>query len=549
MKKSIYYGFLILVIVGVSCSNPAPEPIALESFIEEKIEAAAADSLVVADSIFLSSKDIILPFYRSTDYHPAWSDTTNRNELMACLEDAVNDGLNPDDYHLSRIKMLMEEVRNSKKPNPIKLADIDLLMTDGIMLYARHLIIGKVEQSKIRPGWNIPLNSLPGNGVEILRRILRNEHVKEAILGLKPDINMYRYLRKGLEHYRKIASKGGWPKMPEGETLKPGMTDSRVITLRKYLTITGDLPQQLTAENKNLFDEEVEEAVKQFQYRHNLNQDGKVGKGNLEIMNVTVEERIEQLRINLERTRWIGYEIPDDFMVANIAGYNLRRISNDSIVYYSRVIVGKHFHETPIFRSQIKYLVLNPTWTLTYSIATKETLPKLKRDPSYLEKHNMVIMNSKGEEQDPYSIDFSKYSERYFPFTIRQNPGPKNSLGQIKFIFPNKYHVYLHDTPARSLFSREQRAFSHGCLRLDKKWDLMLSLMGSHGWDMKRINEVLRSGEITNIPLKNPIDILILYWTAGAEAKTVFFNKDIYDRDPEVLEELNKPVIFKTVKN
>ena len=545
MKKRILYGFAIFLMMGVSCSNPTPEPIALESFIEEKVEAAASDSLVVADSIILFSKQIILPFYRSTDYHPAWSDTINRNELMDCLADAANDGLNPDDYHLSRIKKLMKEVEDSKEPEPVKLADIDLLMTDGILLYARHLIIGKVEQSKIRPGWDIPLNKIPENGAERLRAVLQHKHLKEAISDLKPHISMYKYLREGLVHYREIASRGGWPKIPEGETLKPGMTDPRVISLRKYLKVTGDLPESISAEDESLFDEEVKKAVKKFQYRHNLNQDGKVGKGNLEVMNVSVQERIDQIRINLERTRWVGYEIPNNFLVTNIAGYNLRRIRNDSIVYYSRVIVGKHYHETPIFRSQVKYIVLNPTWTLTYSIATKETLPRLKRDPSYLEKHNMIIMNSKGEEQDPYSIDFSKYSERHFPFIIRQNPGPKNSLGQVKFIFPNNYNVYLHDTPARSLFAREKRAFSHGCLRLDKKWDLMLSLMGDYGWDMKRIKKVLKTGEITNVPLKNPIDILILYWTAGADAETLFFNKDIYDRDTDVLEELNKPEVFR----
>jgi murein L,D-transpeptidase YcbB/YkuD len=268
-----------------------------------------------------------------------------------------------------------------------------------------------------------------------------------------------------------------------------------------------------------------------------------VGKGTLAEMNVPVKNRIEQLRINLERTRWVGYEIPDDFLVANIAGFNLRRIEKDSIVFYSKVIVGKHYHETPVFRGKVKYIVVNPTWTLTHNIATKETLPRLKKDPSYLKKHNMVIMNSKGEIIDPYSIDFSKYSQNYFPFIIRQNAGPNNSLGQVKFIFPNRYNVYIHDTPARSLFSREVRAFSHGCLRLDNKWELMLNLLDSPDWDMERINGILKTGETTNIPLKDPVDIFILYWTAGADEKDVFFNKDIYFRDGAVLKELNKPLV------
>jgi len=357
---------------------------------------------------------------------------------------------------------------------------------------------------------------------------------------------MYVHLRNGLKNYRKIAKNGGWPTIPSGQVLKLNVEDARVVTLRKYLTITGDLSSGINAANENIFDEDVENAVNQFQFRHNLNQDGVIGKSTLQVINVPIEQRINEIRINMERARWVIHHLPNDFMVVNIAGYNVRRITNDETVFYSRVIVGKHYHETPIFKGILRYIEINPTWTLPYSIATKETLPKLQKDPGYLAKHNMIIMDRSGNELDPSTIDFNKLTKGNFPYTVRQKAGPHNALGQVKFMFPNHYAVYLHDTPARGLFAQEKRAFSHGCIRLDQKWDLFLNLVGDEGWDMVRINEVLNSGKTTRVNLKKPIEILLLYWTAGADKQDkLYFNKDVYDRDTEVLVELDKAVIFK----
>ena len=266
-------------------------------------------------------------------------------------------------------------------------------------------------------------------------------------------------------------------------------------------------------------------------------------------MNIPVEERINTVRVNLERARWVMHHLPNDFMVVNIAGFNVRRVTNDSVVFWSRVIVGRHYHETPIFKGTLSYIELNPTWTLPYSIATKETLPKLKKDPTYLAKKNMIIMDRSGKVLDPSTIDFNSLSRANFPYTLRQKAGPHNALGQVKFMFPNKHAVYLHDTPARSLFAQEDRAFSHGCIRLDKKWELFLNLVGTDGWDMKRINEVLNSGNTTRVSLKHPIEMLLLYWTAGGDKQNrLYFNKDIYDRDASVLKELNKIVVFNDAK-
>ena len=352
------------------------------------------------------------------------------------------------------------------------------------------------------------------------------------------------------KHYREIAKKSGWPVIPPGRVLELGINDTRVLTLRKYLAITGDLPAVTESINDSIFDKDVENAVIQFQYRHNLNQDGVVGKGMLSMMNVPVEKRIDEIRINMERARWVIHHLPEDFMVVNIAGYNVRRITHDSVVFYSRVIVGRHFHESPIFKGKLSYIEINPTWTLPYSIATKETLPKLQKNPNYLTEKNMIIMDRNGKELDPSTINFNKLSKNNFPYTVRQKAGPHNALGEVKFMFPNKYAVYLHDTPSRSLFAREERAFSHGCIRLDKKWELFLNLMDDpEVWNMNKINQVLASGKTTRVNLKKPIEILLLYWTAGADKQDkLYFNKDVYNRDSSVLKELNKPFEFKKVE-
>ena len=513
--------------------------------IKNNIEAGVDTKTISADGVILHSQDLLPAFYLSTAYTPAWANQRNSKELINSLNESFDEGLIPNDYHLERIKKLIREIKTN--PDPQKEADLDLLMTDAVILYATHLIVGKVDQSKIREGWDIPINKLPENDGALLSKALTDNDIIDALDALKPDNFMYVHLRNGLKHYREIAKKGGWPQVPAGQVLKPDMTDARVLPLRKHLTITGDLPLGIKSKNDSVYDNDVVNAVKQFQFRHNLNQDGVVGKGTLGMINIPVEQRIDELRINMERARWVIHHLPEDFLVVNIAGYNVRRITNDSIVFYSRVIVGRHYHETPIFKGKLIYIEVNPTWTLPYSIATKETLPKLQKNPNYLAEKNMIIMDRNGKELDPSTIDFNSLSRNNFPYTVRQKAGPHNALGQVKFIFPNSYSVYLHDTPSRSLFAREERAFSHGCIRLDEKWELFMSLMNDPDvWNMNKINEILDSGETTRINLKKPIEILLLYWTAGADKQDkLYFNKDVYDRDASVLEYLNKPYEFK----
>lgn len=359
---------------------------------------------------------------------------------------------------------------------------------------------------------------------------------------MKPAHYMYTLMKLHLKKLRDEAEEGGWPEVSGGETLKRDMDDPRILEIREYLTATGDLKATAT-DQESVFDEELEVAVKKFQTRHGLTADGAIGKGTIEQIQVPIEKRIEQLKLNLERLRWIFHHPDEDFLIVNIAGFHVRRITNREEVFNSRVIVGKYHHESPVFKGVMEYIVVNPTWTLPYSIATNETLPKLKKDPGYLAAKHMEVMDRGGKILDPSVIDWSQYSRGNFPFIIRQKAGPWNALGEVKFMFPNKYSVYLHDTPARSLFDRQDRAFSHGCIRTEDKWGLLMSLMDDpETWNMDKVNEILKSGETTTIKLPKPVNIYLVYLTAVADRENnLYFFKDVYKRDDAVARELEKP--------
>jgi murein L,D-transpeptidase YcbB/YkuD len=539
--KAITLSRILLALCLLIAVHTSAQDVTVSEMIQEKIEHGLQTDGIIIRGIYLNNQENLPAFYTENNFRHFWADPRNRSDMMEILEASDKVGLLPADYHLEMLEFLTAEV-DAGNDSPGLMADLEILLSDATTMYANHMIYGKVDQSDLRAEWDLPENPRPEHLNQDIVDALDTHTLKAEMDKLGPQHFMYEHLVTGLEQYRKLAEAGGWPEVPEGETLKPGMTDERVAAIRAYLTKTGDYHSDTVVADNQYFDDGLAEAVKHFQFRHNLTQDGFVGKGTVAQMNVPVEERIDQIRVNLERSRWIMHKLEPDFLVVNIAGYNIRRITHGKTVYYSPVIVGKKYHQSPIFKGRMTYIVINPTWTVPYSIATRETLPKLQKNPNYLEEKNMVIMDRNGKILDPQTIDFSQYSRSNFPFTVRQEPGPNNALGEVKFIFPNKYSVYLHDTPARSLFSKEDRAFSHGCIRLQKKWELLMSLMDDPEWNMDKINGILKSQELTNINLPQPIDILILYWTAGADQEgTLYFNRDVYNRDAAVLEALNEP--------
>ena len=509
--------------------------------IEKKTSWDQSGSVLNISGVELYGQLEIPTFYSNRKFKRAWRDIHNVNDLVQCIEMSVDEGLDPRDYHYDRIMYLMGKKLSLGLNNEEK-ADLDILLTDAMILYMAHLMGGKLEQSELRSAWDVEKNARPSNVDSLLTVTLHNNMVKEVLEQSKPTHYLYEHMKSHLKRLRSEALKGAWPHVSAGKALKPGISDSRVLEVRAYLLRTGDLVKADDTGGE-FFDQNLRYAVQRFQRRHGLEENGNVGLETLEQMQVSIDDRIETLRVNLERLRWIFHYPDRDFLVVNIAGFELKRFTDREEVFRSRVIVGEFHRKTPVFKGLMKYVVVNPTWILPYSISTGETLPMLQKDPNYLFEQHMEVSDSSGVHIDPSTLDWSKYSSSHFPFIIRQKPGPWNALGEVKFMFPNKYRVYLHDTPSRGLFDRSQRAFSHGCIRTEDVWPLFISLMDDpENWNQEKIDEMLESGETVTIHLPKPVPIYIIYLTATVdEDDRLYFLKDVYKRDPAISELLNVP--------
>jgi murein L,D-transpeptidase YcbB/YkuD len=298
-----------------------------------------------------------------------------------------------------------------------------------------------------------------------------------------------------------------------------------------------------TPEGDTYYDDTLAVAVKRFQAMHALQADGIMGKSTLQEMNVSIEDRIGQLRVNLERLRWTAGSLSPDFIIINIAGFELYLYHNNTLSWTTNVMTGSEKTETPVFKSTIHYLVLNPTWTVPPSIVKSAVLPAIRKDTAYLKANNYQLKNLKGQSVNPDSINTRKAYAWNFPYTVVQTPGDHNALGRVKFMFPNEHAVYLHDTPSKHLFDKADRAFSHGCIRVQNPMKLAeILLADSLNWNAQKLMQAVATNTTQTVMLKKRIDILLMYWTMGIDPATgaVKFYRDIYKRDKKVLDALNK---------
>jgi murein L,D-transpeptidase YcbB/YkuD len=323
------------------------------------------------------------------------------------------------------------------------------------------------------------------------------------------------------------------------------MSDLRVVALRHRLAASGTLSAHKAASSE--YDLPVETAVRRFQRRHGLTVDGVAGKATFAAMNVPVERRIEQIRANLERARWVLHDLPAEYVLVDIAGFKVRFYRDGRVIWETRAVVGQPMRMTPIFKSRITYLEVNPSWTVPPTILVEDVLPAIRRDPHYLREKNMRMIDRQGNPVDQAGIDWSSYRGSGFPYLIRQDPGPENALGRIKFMFPNKHAVYLHDTPGKELFRRTERTFSSGCIRIEDPYGFAdLLLEEDPHWNRERIIAAVDSLKTRTIKLRNPVVVILLYWTVDVDDEgTVVFKQDIYDRDPPIIKALGKEFSFR----
>ena len=490
--------------------------------------------------------DGVARFYEADQFQPRWQDPARLDQLIAAIADLQYDGLDPADYHVATLQSFRSDLRGGKSLAPADQADLELVATDAMMLALYHLYVGKVDPEKLSSQWNFSARPLDVEaGLERFRQALAAGEIEESFERARPQHAWYQRGRERLKEYRALQAAGGWSPISAGPTIEPGMSDPRVPALRYRLTVTKDLEGTLEAPTPpydTVYDPALEAAVKRFQQRHGLTSDGAVGPGTLQALNVPVSTRIDQIRVNLERSRWVLHELHGNFVLVDVAGFYVSYFRDDEPVWTSKVIVGRPYRETPIFKSTITYVVFNPTWTIPSGILVKDKLPVIKRDPGYLKRNNIRVIDSSGREVDPRSVNWNRYGAgRLPPYQLRQDPGDDNALGLVKIMFPNQYSVYLHDTPSKSLFDKDERTFSSGCIRVQKAFELAeLVLDDPSRWNQATMAEVVAAKAMKTVNLAKPVPVLLLYWTAQPTPDgQVLFRNDIYGRDPPTLAALN----------
>jgi murein L,D-transpeptidase YcbB/YkuD len=457
------------------------------------------------------------PFYRERGYRLAWTGANEgrAEQLLVDLQAAAAaEGLAAEGYQVAATASDL---------------DHDLLVSDALLRFGSDLAIGRVAPQRMYGGMG-PETRPAFDGAAFLRDLAAGKPLAEVAAAVAPAYAGYVRLNKALAHYRTIARAGGWPILPDGPSIKPGQEDDRVPALRHVLVATGDLDPQY-AKGHHKLDGPVSGALKRFQARHGLDQDGAVGKTTLAALRVPVEARIAQILANLERWRWMPRALEAEHIAVNIPAASLELVDNGTVTMAMRVVVGDVKHPTPTFTTTMNALIVNPAWQVPPSIANKEILPKLRRDPNYLASQNLRITAFPEDSPEAAGTGMDWKTSRKFPYRLRQPPGPDNALGQLKFNLKDSDDIYLHDTPNRKAFGRSYRALSHGCVRVEHPIDLGEQLLGPD-WHGKL--QAAISGDKTTRAMKldHKVAVYLLYWTAWADTDgVVHFREDLYGHD------------------
>ena len=485
-------------------------------------------------------REALQAYYHEFNGALLWLGSKRASALVARLKAAESDGLDPKDYPS---KQLAELNTLSATTDKRGLAIVELYFCAAFLEYASDLKVGRFLPNKVDPNFFIKGRTI--DQLAALKSLAQAASLDQFFGGWQPSHPIYGALRATLAHYRALAAKGGWGNVPLGPTLHPGESDPRVPAIRARLAVTDADVARAAPGDPAVYDDALVEAVKHFQARQGLAVDGLIGGSTIVAMNVPVADRIKSIVVAMERARWMPEDLGRQFVIVNIAAFELRRFDGGAVKERMAVVVGKPYHRTPVFSDRIRYVEFNPYWNVPYGIAIKEELPKLRSNPGGVAAQGFEAVQG-DRVMSLQSIDWSRYGAGNFPFQLRQRPGANNALGRVKLMFPNPHNVYLHDTPARSLFSRTERAFSHGCIRLARPLELaeqVLQAGGVEGWDSGRINRVIASAKTTVVNLRNPLPVHITYLTAWVDGGIPNFRGDIYGHDAKLLAALDGKAI------
>lgn len=466
-------------------------------------------------------------FYGARGFEPLWIErfgggeyapSLKASDVRETLADAASWGLDPAGYAITA---------DSRASGPESAAELELAVTSAVGRYAQDTFGGRVAPRSVSE--NLDMDRPRIDIRDLLERLAGTDSPGDALEALAPDSTEFAELRRRLTTLDET-SKAPEP-IPAGDSIKPGSGDPRVVLLRKRLGVAPPL------ENEEVYDDALVEAVKAFQAEYQLTPDGIVGGATRSALNRSGDLTRGQILANMEKWRWLPRDLSDFYVQVNIPEYRLWIKKDGEPVYETRVVVGTIKNQTPIFYDQIRHVVVNPYWNVPTSIARNEIGPQVLRDPGYLARKEMELL-SDGKVIDPWNVDWSSTSG--FPFQVRQKPGRQNALGQVKFLFPNKHDVYLHDTPEKSLFGADLRAFSHGCVRVQNPMEFADALLGKEPQLSARRLEAAFGPKEKWFNLEVKVPVFLTYFTVRADGDgTLRSFDDIYGHDKRIIAALD----------
>ncbi len=498
-------------------------------------EFVTSGALGVANEIDEQRMFQIFTYYEDRDFKPVWTRDSGAKgkgkALLKALQNARDHGLDPEFYDTTAIA---ERITST---NPEVLGELDILMSLAFSAFATDLSKGRLEPSEVAKG--IYIKPYSSGAVTLIDKAEQADNLAPLLTRMVSKSPRYQRLKDALAKYRAMAEKGEWPTIINGKPLKIGMDDPRVPSLRKRLAASSDLKSNDTPDS-TVFDQTLVTAVKAFQIRHGSKPDGVVGTDTRQALNVPLSYRIKQMVINLERRRWMKDDFGKRYIFVNLADQFLKVVDiiddREKTIFDARVVVGKPNYDTPIFSDQMEYLVINPFWNVPAALANREFLPKLRQDAGYLQKRNIRILRA-GRKLDPYNIDWKNLSA--IPYRLRQDSGDNNVLGRIKFMFPNRFSVSIHDTPSKNLFSSANGFFSAGQVRVQNPIKLAAIMLKDQNWTEEKITSQIASGQRRLIRFKTKIPVHITYLTSWVNKDgQINFRNDVYKRDQNLIKAL-----------
>ncbi len=480
-----------------------------------------------------NSASELYAFYKGRNFSPAWGIGSSQ-KLIETISQINREGLNPNNFPIQELRPLADSARSGEVSAEAG-ARLDLLLSASYLKLADLLATGKIKAEQLSNDWHI-MEQVPDTLVAQLQRAVSGQ-VEESLSSLRPGFGQYAKLRRHLAQYQRLAAAGGWPTVEDGPDLIPGDSSQRIVDIRHRLSVSGDLDAQ--PQQNARYDSSLIQSVNRYQQRNGLPVQAKITDRMVQTMNVPAETRIKQLMLNLDRIRWISTgPMPATYAMVNVPEYRLHVVEDGKEVKVMPVVVGKVMNATPVFKDQIEYVEFSPYWNVPTSIATAELWPQIRASSSYLDRKHMEILNGWGGNArvvSRSSVDWSNLRS----YRIRQKPGPWNALGQVKFMFPNQYAIYLHDTPSDQLFDENRRAFSHGCIRIaDPAWfaDWILPQ-----FNREEVTEKMNNRQWERVELDQKVPVYIVYLTAFEDGEgRLNFRPDLYGLDERLTPEFDR---------